>query len=533
MSISESRLASSATNNLGNSGVLNPIKTPSSLLNSFGVSFAATIWTTLIGVLTVPVMLHGLGLAGYGIYSVAFSVVAFGAYLDLGLGWNTTKFVAEAHAQGRARETGTIIAAAALYSLIVGLAFTTVVVVSARWISQSVLNVPNASIEECVLAVRIAAISSMASSVNAVYVCALRGMRRFTIATVISVFSFTFSVLGAATTASLGLGLASAATAQMVGAICGLVAGFSVCWSYTRIAEPRLQLWLQMRRMFNFSLWTYSNRIMQMFVFQMDKIIMARFVGAAFFPFYSVPFNLAQRLNFLATPAVTAFYPIASVGQSDRNVFIRQYLNASRLVHVVTAAVAITILCMGDRILLVWIGPDMASTGSYFLRVLTIGFWINSVWSLDAGCIEGWNRPGLTSLVSAISLIVGLGVMLATWTSLGAGKAIALGVSSNCAALGIGLFIAWHHMARYSIKYVIRRIGLPVLEMGLIASAASFLIRPYLVDLKAVVLFSATATIVMITYGLLRSFGRDELSGMVERILTPLSRLLKANKVKS
>jgi O-antigen/teichoic acid export membrane protein len=112
--------------------------------------------------------------------------------------------------------------------------------------------------------------------------------------------------------------------------------------------------------MLGFSIWNYASRLIQMFVLQADKIAIARWGGPVVLAFYSVPFNFAQRVNVLAGPAVTAIYPIAVVGRHDRESFMQQYLAASRLLHVATAALAISVLVWGDRFLGAWVGGNGA-----------------------------------------------------------------------------------------------------------------------------------------------------------------------------
>jgi O-antigen/teichoic acid export membrane protein len=49
----------------------------------------------LVGVVTVPRIVRGLGTDGYGILSIAFMVLGYFSIFDLGLSRATVKFVAE------------------------------------------------------------------------------------------------------------------------------------------------------------------------------------------------------------------------------------------------------------------------------------------------------------------------------------------------------------------------------------------------------------------------------------------------------
>ena len=49
----------------------------------------------LIGVFAIPYIVHGLGATGYGLLSIAFTVLGYFGLFDLGLSRATVKFVAE------------------------------------------------------------------------------------------------------------------------------------------------------------------------------------------------------------------------------------------------------------------------------------------------------------------------------------------------------------------------------------------------------------------------------------------------------
>jgi O-antigen/teichoic acid export membrane protein len=468
-------------------------------------------------------MVHGLGLTSYGIYSVAFSVTALGSYLDLGLGWTTSKFVAEGDAMNSQSQIGTAVAASATYHLVVGLVFAVVVIASASWISVALLRMAEGHAEVATAVIRITAVSFVASSLNGVFVSVLRGLRRFAAATLIATGATTISVVGAAAAAWLGFGVVAAASAQLIGAVCGLLAGLIACYGILKASERGRPLWQQLRAMLGFSIWNYATRLIQMLAAQVDKILIARWMGPGVLTFYNVPFNFAQRVNFLAGPAVTAIYPVAAFGQLDRKAFIKQYLAASRLLHMMTGAVAIAVLVWGDRFLAAWVGTEMAEQGTFFLRVLTIGFWIVSVGSFDGGCVEGWNKPRLTLAISAVAGTVGLAMVAAMRGPMGSAKAIALGVASYFVVAGLGQMLIWYRMSRYSATFVLRRVGLPVAEMCLLGTVVSILLRR-VVQGRAVTIAALFAMIASLAvYGIVRAFSAAELRVLAERVTAPFT----------
>lgn len=495
-----------------------------SLFASGGLTLAAAIWTTLLSLMTVPVMIDGLGVAAYGIYSVAFSVAALGSYLDCGLGWTTTRFVADADVTARSR-LGTIVTASALYHLVLGLLFAAIVLATASAIASSLLELPANQAASAQAVLRITAVSFVASSMMGVFVSALRGLRRFAAATIITTLATTASVGGAAIAAATGQGIVVAALAQLAGAAGGMAAAASACAGLIRLSAPA-DLWRELRRMLGFSLWNYATRLLQLLTMQADKILVARWLGPAALAFYAVPFNFAQRVNVFGGPAVTAIYPVAAAAQHDRDEFIGQYLRAARLLHVTTAALALAVIVWGDRFLEAWVGAEMAMRGGFALRALTVGFWLLSVGSFDGGCIEGWSTPRLTFASSALGVLAGLTVAAVTQQTLAdAAVSVPLGVSTCFAVAGVGQMIVWQRLSRYPVAFLFRRVLLTVVEMSIIAAATAALLDP-VVDGRIgsiAVLFTMMAGLA--GYGIWRAHSGAELRSLGGRLVSPFVRV--------
>src|SRR3990172_9923452 len=116
-----------------------------SLLGAGVLSLAYSVWGFLLALMTIPVLINGLGLTSYGIYTLAFSVAGFGAFMDFGFGWTISKFVAEAEAQRDYGLLGATMRAGVLYYLAIGSLFVALVVPSADWIARKILRSPTVS----------------------------------------------------------------------------------------------------------------------------------------------------------------------------------------------------------------------------------------------------------------------------------------------------------------------------------------------------------------------------------------------------
>jgi len=489
-----------------------------SLLGAGVLSFAYAAWGTLLALVTIPVMITGLGLASYGMYTLAFSIAGFGAFLDMGLGWTISRFVAEADAREDHELLAATMRAGALCHFAMAIVFVLLVYPFAGWIARAILRSSPADTPLMVKVLRIAAISFACSSIGGFFVSGLRGLRRFAPATLISVTGVTVSVAGAASMAWLGLGVASASAAQLAGAFLGMAMGAWTCRPYFERTAGGITLWKQLRRMLGFSFWTYLNRLTQMFVLQVDKVLIGRFVGPAFLPIYTVPFGVAQKINFLAGPAVTAIYPTAAAGQHEPELFMKKYFSGSRLVHILTGAAALSVLLWGEKFLAAWISADFARRSDYYLNVFTVGYWVISVGSFDVGCIEGWNRPKTTFAIVGVGLLLAVSVGFLAWPLLGVPRTIALAVAAWLVSVGVGGMIVWQRMSNYPVRRFLRHIASPLAEMALIGCIFSAVLRNVTSPRFLVIAILPVIAVGLVIYGCYRAFSREELQAIFSRL---------------
>src|SRR5947207_15093018 len=234
-----------------------------SLLGSSALSAISALWGALLGLVAVPVMIQSLGFAAYGIYGLAFTIVGFGSYLDFGLGWTTSRFVAEADVRRDAALLSATVRAALLYQVAVGLLFVAVVMPSADGIARFLLPSQEQYEVTMTAVIRVAAFSFLLSSLAGVLISALRGTRHFAMATAASVTGLTLSVGGATTVAGLGYGVVSAAFAQSTGAGVALAVALWACREPV-FRSRRVSVRPQLRAMLSFSIWNYLNGLGQL-----------------------------------------------------------------------------------------------------------------------------------------------------------------------------------------------------------------------------------------------------------------------------
>src|SRR5262249_31909607 len=108
-----------------------------------------TIWNLLgqvlpmaVGVLVVPPLVRGLGVARFGILSLAWVVIGFCRLFDLGIGRALTKLVADKLGSNQLKEIPSLVWTSLLLMLGLGVAGSVIAAAATPWLIRH-LNVPS------------------------------------------------------------------------------------------------------------------------------------------------------------------------------------------------------------------------------------------------------------------------------------------------------------------------------------------------------------------------------------------------------
>jgi O-antigen/teichoic acid export membrane protein len=491
------------------------------MLGSSLSSVTLSALSLILGFVSIPVMITGLGYTEYAVYSLAFTIAGYGAFLDLGFGWAGIRFTAEAQATGERDAVAGVLWALVLYQALVGAVVLVGLGAAAGPLGAWLMPGPGEGSGRIATVLPVAALWFALSGLTGILVGVLRGLQRYGAAALVAGTALVLGVGGAALLVALGHGLRAAALGQVLGALvamllaAGLLRGWLLPLPSGRLIVSSAR---HLRGMLGFSLWTLVSRLVQVLVLQGDKVAAARAGGALGLTAYLVAFNAAQKLNVLGAAAVTAIYPVAAAQRRAIEAFRESYFATARAVHLLTAAPAIAVLALAPLFLASWIGPDLAASSAGFLRALAVGYWMVSVGSVEAGCLEGWGLPRVTALIAVGGLGVAVAVGLVLGMTGGGSWAVAGGVATWMAATGLGNAIAWQRVSRFPLRRLWQELLRPVGEMAVIGVLLGELIARRVTPGPAGLLACALLAVLLLGYGFVRILPAPERRRWLRRV---------------
>lgn len=394
----------------------------------------------VISLATIPLFLHLIGEARYGILAIAWLLLGYFGLFDFGLGRAAAQQIAALRGDSdteRAAIFGTAFWLNVALGVIGGLLIWPVawyLVVHGIKIDAALLNEAKVSVTWLVLGVPLATITNVLSG-------GLQSRSRFFELNLISTAGTVLSQLapiGAAMWVSPTLDVVL--PAALSGRLISILFLYQRCHKHVCGASPLVFDMGRIGELLRFGSWVTVSSLIGPIMFMLDRFLLGLIVGAKGVSYYTVPFQLAERLTLLASALSGALFP--RFAAADREELSRLTTDSLQFLLLLLTPVAIVaVLCL-DPFLRFWISSGFADQAGTTGQILLLGFWLNSFARLPYAQLQARGRPDLPAkchLLQVLPYLVGLYVLLDFWGIEGAAIAFSLRVAAD--------FLILNHLA--------------------------------------------------------------------------------------
>ena len=398
--------------------------------NSF-LNLAGQAIPLLVGIFLVPVTLHGLGVAQYGLLSIALTVLEYSALFALGLGPATTKHVAESIARMDDEASGVIIVSI-LGNTILGIIGCICVALLAPFLATTVFHVSTTSLSDAIHIFRLIGLMVPASLLLLGLFGALEGAGRFGVVNAIRVPLSSLSFIIPAVAVTRGDGLSGILTGLVALRIFAcVVLAFVVSRAIPGFRWHWPSNWRHLRSLISFGAWLSVSSIVSPTLVYADRFILAHIRGLTAIGYYAAPFDAVMRVLILPASLMRALFPkVSGLQGTQRGDALRPlFRRAVSVVFVLLIAPVVVLFVFAPFLLKIWLGADVANAASTATRILAIGVMINALAFVPANFLSASGRPDMNAKFHLIELVVQIPVAWYLVTRFGiAGAATAWGV---------------------------------------------------------------------------------------------------------
>ncbi len=411
-----------------------------SLWNLAGAALPA-----LAALATVPLLIRGLGLEGFGIVTLISAIVGYAGLFDISLSAGAIKYLAEYHARGDGRRFAETFWFGLVFYGLLGLLGGVLLFAFAAPLLARFFSVSALLRDDALRALHFAAAGFALSQLQNYLLVVPQALQRYD------------RSAGSEAVFGIVANLASAVVALQGGGIAGVVLArvtvscANLLWLAHMVRRLGVPLTAALPRratcaaLARFSGHSWLSRLASLLHQHADKLLVGSLAGPVALAFYTVPAQLAGRLLGLTYRLASVIYPrVSALAASGGDTALRAlYLDATRLVGYLNFAALGLVALTGDLFLRRWVGPAFVADGYPVLLLITTALLADSLTTLPSLVNDGLGHPKITGRFAIVRGVLGVGLV---WLGIAAGGIIGAAAAHLLASLLMAaLFIGYVH----------------------------------------------------------------------------------------
>jgi O-antigen/teichoic acid export membrane protein len=355
----------------------------------------------LVGVVTLPFVVRGLGTERYGLLSLSWVVLGYFTIFDLGLGRAATKYVAEALAKGDKDRVPRLVWTAVTVQAVCGGLGALILVAIAPLLVEHVLNTPPALVGEAKATFYCLAIAIPGVLVSSSFMGVLAAAQRFDLVNAVGAsFNVVNSLLILMAVLAWEWHLPYIVAMLVASRFLSTGVYYGLCLRVLPFLKGSLR-WHrhELRALIGFGGWVTVSSVVGPILVYLDRFMIGILLTMAAVAYYSAPYEIVTRLWIIPTSLVATLFPAFSVlagqGQWERLTYL--FSRSTQWVLLTLGSVVVVLIVFAHDILLVWLGPAFAMESTHVMQILAVGVLVNSLAHLPYSLLQAQGRPDITA----------------------------------------------------------------------------------------------------------------------------------------
>jgi O-antigen/teichoic acid export membrane protein len=432
---------------------------------------AGTLSSVAVGLVALPVLLHALGAARLGIFTLALGLIGFSGLFDLGLGRALTQGVSQMLGQHRSREDVSSLVWHVLRLLaLFGLFWSIIIWLIVPLIVERLFSLRGDLAAETVLGLRAVAVSIPFALVAIGAMGALEGLQRFRELSIwrsaFSVTQFGLPTIAALWHPDLGWVIVGLAGSRMI----SVGVWLRILNSVMPLQIGRPSQSGDMKNLLRFGGWLSVSNLIGPLMVNTDRFYLASILPPASVAAYTVSYDSLFRVTTIPFAAVGAMFPALAEAQSrpDSSAQMVRFAVAAVVTLALPPMLIGTIFAM--PLLTLWLGHSFALTTLSVFKILVVGVFLSCTAHVPYALLQAHGRSDLTAKLHMFELPVFLCLLVlgaSKWGVQGAAIASTLRV-----ALDTGVTYVWSMQLNPSYRFSLAK------GVGMVVLASAVLLVP-------------------------------------------------------
>jgi O-antigen/teichoic acid export membrane protein len=386
---------------------------PGSLARNIGLNFFGLAAPLVVGLVCIPGTIKGLGVAPFGLLSIAWVLIGYISIFDLGLGRALTHAIAQRLGLGRAHEIRALVGRTAQFMLLLSLAGAALIAVISPWAGTIMTKGRPDLTEQARNMFLIVALGMPAVILSNGARGALEAYERFGNVSIVRALTGISTYLVPYVALTMTHRVDVIVLALVVGRYIGTAA-----FAISLAREPDLKTGDRaiagggVGELLRFGGWmTVSNTVSPLMT-NMDRFLVSSVTGVAQVAYYTTPFDMVTRLFVIPEAVFGVLFPRMTRSlHGDGQEAERLYQLSLKILGGLMFAVSIAFIGGGHLFLTLWLNPDFATKSGLIMSLLSIGMFLNSVARPPFNLVQARGRSDLTAKLHLVELPLYFGLV--------------------------------------------------------------------------------------------------------------------------
>ncbi|HEX6132516.1 MAG TPA: oligosaccharide flippase family protein [Longimicrobiales bacterium] len=375
------------------------------LVRNTVVNAAGQIVPLLVALPLVPFVLRGLGGERFGVLTLAWTVIGYFGFLDLGLGRAATRFVAGLLGAGKPHEIRRVVWSAVAVQAGLGLAGGLAIALLASVLASDVLRISDPLlVTETRATLVVVAFGLPFVLLSGTFSGVLEAYQRFDLVNLVRVPASVATLALPAAGVVLGWSLPAIVAGIVLARAAALLCLAALAARTADDLRPAAPHGATLRELLGFGGWLTVSLAAVPILTYAERLLVGAFRSLIDLAWYAVPFEIVARTAVIPSAIAATLFPAFSHAQSRGRDVGELFVRPLRLLLLLEWPLLVVFWFFPGEILTLWVGADAAAAGAGALRLLAAAFFLNAFAQIALACVQGLGRPDLKAKLDIVQV---------------------------------------------------------------------------------------------------------------------------------
>lgn len=353
----------------------------------------------------LPYVLRTLGTERFAILTLAWTVIGYFGFLDLGLGRAATQLIAALLGQNRRAEINRVVWSSLLIQTALGVAGAIIIAALAPVIARDVLRIADPLLRtETRTTLTFVALGLPLVLLSGTFSGVLEAHQRFDLMNLVRVPANLATIAIPAAGAMMDASLPAIVAGIVAARACALVCLAVLAGRVAGQLDPARPHWLTLRRLLGFGGWLTVSLLAVPIVMYAERLLIGGMRSLTELAHYTVPFEIVARTAVIPSAIALTLFPAFSYAQHDAGRVHELFRRPLRLLFLFQWPLLVLLWLFAGEILAAWMGDAVAAAGAPVLRLLAFSFFLNAFAHIALAGVQGLGRPDLKAKLDLVEV---------------------------------------------------------------------------------------------------------------------------------